>query len=198
MSAELSSSRPAGCIRTENSAHLTNDQLISLLGIYSEREKFQIGQHQARANFYIGLVVSGLAVTILAFAQYQDKLSGRILLILPIFIAIVAELAIASLKRNYRRINDQILSRYTIEQLLLLHLPTAAIEGVPYYFPAEAIRPLNTGFRDELRSKSVSKLTFHRHYGGGGQQALLALIFRLAQLAGVILAALFVAPSLGF
>jgi hypothetical protein len=174
-------------------SELNNDQLIQLLSIYSDRENFQISQHQARANFYIGLVISGLTLACIAWAQYRGAVDRRILVLVPFLMIAVAELAIASLRRTFVRVNENMATRYSIEQLIGLQKPTRGrMDARFYYFPGEPIRPVDSGFVDWLRKRQINKANYARFTSNIGQQLYLKVIFRVLQLFSLVLAGLFI------
>jgi hypothetical protein len=172
---------------------LNNDQLIELLSIYSDRENFHIGQHQARANFYIGLVISGLTLACIAWAQYRGAVDRRVMTLVPILMIAVAEIAIASLQRTFARVNENMAARYSIEQLIGLQKPTQMRLGAgSYYFPGEPIKPIDNAFVDLLRKHKVKKAGYARFASNIGQQLYLKVIFRVLQLFSLVLAGLFI------
>jgi hypothetical protein len=172
---------------------LNSDQLIQLLSIYSDRENFHIAQHQTRANFYIGLVVSGLSLACIAWSQYRSSIDHRILVLVPIMMIAVAELAIASLRRTFERVNDNIAARYTVEQMLGLQKPTPIkLAADQYYFPGEPIKPIDQTYAQHLRQSNVHKGNYTKFTSNMGQQLYLKVIFRLLQAFSSVLGGLFV------
>src|SRR5262245_40802053 len=107
---------------------LQKSELISLLGIYSQRETFHINQHQTRSNYFMGLVTATLAFTFLSYVQYQEFVSIFVLSLVPLITIGLSQVAILSLARTYDRVNASIATRLKIENVLLLHLP-APIEA---------------------------------------------------------------------
>jgi hypothetical protein len=91
------------------------------------------------------------------------------------------------------RVNENMATRYSIEQLIGLQKPTRErMDARFYYFPGEPIRPVDSGFVERLRKRQINKGNYARFTSNIGQQLYLKVIFRVLQLFSLVLAGLFI------
>lgn len=162
---------------------LRNGDILNLYKIVIEEEHFFAREHQSRIEFFVGIISALMTVTVVGAFRAKIWYEYLFVIVGPILILVVSEIAIEGTFRLYRRFLESITMRAKIEQIIGLTKETVSHDRNEYW-PSEPIIPSRYL---QARHASTSSEEFIEKLSKAGYHKNSKYLFRVFQIVSVIM-----------